>query len=177
MAAPDGRAGGLDTEWGDDAGGRFAIESFVTGAAVRLVEGARPRPARLRAIGGFSMSGYGAAALALRHPDLYRQVLAFGGYYRVDDPDRVFGTDSAGHSPDQLVDAGTGMRFYLVEGIGERTPLLVGGIRGEADRFAAALAGHAVQVAVAHPPGGHNPDAWYPTLPDAVDFLDAGWAP
>jgi len=80
VAIPDGRAGNLDTEWGDDARGRFALETFVTRQTVALVEGALRRVPALRTIGGFSMGGYGAAALALRHPDEYRQVAAFGGY-------------------------------------------------------------------------------------------------
>src|SRR2546430_17579785 len=62
VAVPDGRAGGLDTEWGDDARGRFAIETFVTQRAVALVEGDQRRPAPLRAIAGFSLGGHGAAA-------------------------------------------------------------------------------------------------------------------
>src|SRR3954451_2783585 len=36
IAVPDGRSGHLDTEWGDDARGRFAIETFVTQGAVGL---------------------------------------------------------------------------------------------------------------------------------------------
>lgn len=175
LAVPDGRSGGLDTEWGDDAAGRFDIESFVSDTAINLVEGAMRRPAALRAIGGFSMGGYGAAALALRHPDAYRQVAAFGGYYHVDDPDLVFGEEPAEHAPDQLVDAASAQRYFLVEGTDENTPLLQGSIRGEADRFAAILHGHATAVSVIHPPGGHDTKTWYSTLPNMVDFLDAGW--
>jgi S-formylglutathione hydrolase FrmB len=175
VAVPDGRAGRLDTEWGDDARGRFAIETFVTQLAVGLVEGALRRPAPLRAIAGFSMGGYGAAALALRHPDEYRQVAAFGGYYRIDDPDGVFGRQPGGHAPDRLLSAAPGQRYFLVEGTDEHTTLRVGGIRGEADRFANALRSRGVTVSVSHPPGGHGDDAWYPQLGPMVDFLDTGW--
>jgi S-formylglutathione hydrolase FrmB len=176
LAVPDGRAGNLDTEWGDDARGRFAIETFVTQGAVALVEGDQRRPATLRAIGGFSMGGYGAAVLALRHPDEYRQVASFSGYYRVDDPDRVFGRQPGAHAPDRLLDAAAGQRYFLVEGTDEHTPLQVGGIRGEADRFAAALRARQIAVSVAHPRGGHADDCWYPQLGAMVDFLTAGWA-
>jgi S-formylglutathione hydrolase FrmB len=176
VAIPDGRAGNLDTEWGDDARGRFALETFVTRQAVALVEGALRRAPALRVIGGFSMGGYGAAALALRHPDEYRQVAAFGGYYRIDDPDRVFGNQPSAHAPDRLLDAATGQRYFLVEGRDEHTPLQVGSIRGEADRMAALLRSRAVAVAVTHPPGGHGNDAWYPQLGAMVDFLDAGFS-
>ena len=176
VAVPDGRAGTLDTEWGDDARGRFAIETFVTQRAVALVEGDQRRPAALRAIAGFSMGGYGAAVLALRHPDEYRQVASFSGYYRVDDPDRVFGRQPGAHAPDRLLDAAAGQRYFLVEGTDEHTRLQVGGIRGEADRFAAVLRARQVTVSVAHPPGGHADDCWYPQLGAMVDFLTAGWA-
>jgi S-formylglutathione hydrolase FrmB len=175
LAVPDGRAANTDTEWGDDAGGRFATETFVTDRAIGLVEGDQRRPVQLRAIGGISMGGYGAATLALRHPDEYRQIAAFGGYYRVDDPDSVFGADADSHAPDQLVSAGTGQRYFLVEGQDEDTPLMQGTIHGEADRFAARLRATKITVSVAHPPGGHSPDAWYSQLGPMVDFLDAGW--
>jgi S-formylglutathione hydrolase FrmB len=177
LAIPDGRAGDTDTEWGDDAGGRFAVETFVTDRAIGLVEGDQHRPAQLRAIGGISMGGYGAAALALRHPDEYRQVAAFGGYYRVDDPDSVFGDDTDSHAPDRLVSAGAGQRYFLVEGQDEETPLMQGTIHGEADRFAAELRATKITAAVVHPPGGHSPDSWYSQLRPMVDFLDAGWQP
>src|SRR3989440_566641 len=93
LAVPDGRAGRLDTEWGDDARGRFAVETFVTRQAVALVEGGLRRAPTRRVIAGFSMGGYGAAALALRHPDEYGQVAAFGGDFRIHDPDHGFGPD------------------------------------------------------------------------------------
>jgi predicted esterase len=177
VAAPDGRAGDWDTEWGDDSAGRFAVESFVTGPAIEGTEGNLRRSTSRRAIAGYSMGGFGAAALALRHPDLYSEVASFGGYFRVDDPDAVFGGGAAGHSPDRLVsDATAGrLRFFLVEGANEDTPLSNGSIRGEADRFAAVLRQHAVTVSVVHPPGGHGATGWDPALPDCVLFLDVGW--
>jgi predicted esterase len=177
LAVPDGRAGDWDTEWGDDRRGRFALESFLTGPVIQSTEGSLRRGAGRRAIGGFSMGGYGAAVLALRHPDLYSQVASFGGYFRVDDPDAVFTPDSEAHAPDRLVSDDTAghLRFFLVEGATEATPLQVGSIRGEADRFASILTQHSVSVSVVHPPGGHDPGGWYPAVPAAVTFLSAGW--
>ncbi|HKS99418.1 MAG TPA: alpha/beta hydrolase-fold protein [Rugosimonospora sp.] len=175
IAMPDGRSDDVDTEWGDDTSGRFDIETFVTTVAVRLVEGHHKRPATLRAIGGFSMGGYGAAVLALRHPREYRQVAAFGGYYHVDDPDGVFGSDPSPHAPDQLVDKADGQRYFLVEGTDENTQLQEGSILGEADRFAALLRAAGVTVSVRHPPGGHSPAAWYLELGAMADFLAVGW--
>jgi S-formylglutathione hydrolase FrmB len=176
IAVPDGRVAGTDTEWGDAANGAFAVEQFVTTTAVALVEGTdHRRPATLRAIGGFSMGGYGAAVLALRHPAQYRQVAAFAGYFHPDDPDHVFG-DGAQHAPDSLLASGAGQRYFLVEGADENTGLMVGSIRGEADRFAGLLRTAGITVTVAHPPGGHSEDAWYPQLTAMAAFLDAGWA-
>jgi S-formylglutathione hydrolase FrmB len=177
LAGPDGTACTLDTEWGDDAGGRFALETFVTGQVIAATEGDLRRPRSLRSIGGFSMGGYGASALALRHPDLYSEVISFGGYFRLDDPDDVFAGDDIHHAPDRMVGPGVAgqLRFYLVEGAQEETPLQTGSIRGEADRFAAILRRDGVQMTDVHPPGGHGPDGWYPALPGGVDFLTAGW--
>src|SRR2546423_1395973 len=106
-----------------------------------LVEADQRRPAPLRAIAGFSMGGYGAAAIALRHPDEYRQVASFSGYYRTDDPDGIFGRQPGAHAPDRLLDAAGGQRYFLVEGPDEPTPPRVAGIPGQADPFAPALRG------------------------------------
>lgn len=179
IAAPHGQAtGGATTEWADAADGGFALESFVTGAAVAAVEGGHRRPRALRAVGGFSMGGYGAAAIALRHPDLYGQAASWGGYFRVDDPDGVFGRRTDAHAPDRLLDSERvrGLRFSLVEGRDDHTPLQEGSIHGEADRFARLLAARGMTVATAHPLGGHDFGTWKRTFPDTVDFLVAGWS-
>ncbi|RCV51096.1 alpha/beta hydrolase [Marinitenerispora sediminis] len=178
VAAPYGQeVGGSDTEWGDAADGDFRIETFVTEKAVRAVEGDHPRPRHLRAIGGFSMGGYGAAALSLRHPDLYRQAISWAGYFRVDDPSGTFGDTPDPHAPDRLLDdpAVRDIRFLLVEGTEDFTPLQEGSIHGEARRFAALLTERGMAVQTRFPPGGHTYDVWTPTFPEAVDFLVTGW--
>lgn len=178
IAAPYGQElEGSDTEWGDAAHGRFALESFVTGPVVEAVEGEHPRPRALRAVGGFSMGGYGAAALALRHPGLYSQVVSWAGYFRVDDPHGTFGDDPASHSPDLLLDSEEvrDIRFMLVEGTDDHTPLQKGSIHGEAERFADLLAEHDMTVATLHPRGAHDFATWKRSFPDAVDFLASGW--
>lgn len=178
IAAPYGQeALGRDTEWGDSADGSFKIETFVAEKAIEAVEGAHRRPRALRAIGGFSMGGYGAAALALRHPGTYAQVVSWAGYFKVDDPSGTFGGDPGPHAPDQLLDGpgALGVRFMLIEGTEDRTPLQEGVIGGEAERFAALLADHGIEHVTLFPPGGHTMDAWRPTFPDAVDFLTDGW--
>lgn len=183
IAAPDGQAfDGSDTEWGDAHDGRFLIETFVTTKLIEKVEGGRRRPPALRAIGGVSMGGYGAAALALRHPDLYPQAVSFAGYFKVDDPSGVFGDNPEAHAPDRLIDRPgvRHVRFFLVEGTDDHTPLRSTNppdeIHGEADRFARLLRERGMTVGVRHPPGGHVFSAWRPAIPDAVDFLVEGWA-
>ncbi|PDP87920.1 esterase [Glycomyces fuscus] len=178
IAVPYGQeSGGTTTEWGDAADGRFALESFVTGAAVEAVEGGHTRPRELRAVGGFSMGGYGAAALALRNPVLYTQVVSWAGYFRVDDPHGVFGGDTEPHSPDRLLGSGgTGdLRFMLVEGTEDHTPLQEGSIHGEAERFAGLLTERGMTVATLHPHGGHDFTTWKRSFADTVDFLVSGW--
>jgi pimeloyl-ACP methyl ester carboxylesterase len=177
LAVPDGQVGdGSDTEWSDAADGRFGLETFLLAAAIPLVERGGRRPGSLRAVAGMSMGGYAAAALALRHPQVFGQAVSFGGYFRIDDPDGVF-ADPAAHDPSRLIDrpGAAGVRFFLVEGRGEQTPLMHGSISGETERFAALLRQHRMSVATAHPPGGHDTATWYTALPAAVDFLDTGW--
>lgn len=184
IAAPDGQSSdGRDTEFGDSADGKLHIESFITGTTIEKVEGKNRRPARLRAIGGVSMGGYGAAAIALRHPDLYTQVASFAGYFKVDDPSHTFGRNkkkvAEQHAPDHLIDRRgvRGIRFLLVEGKNDHTPLHPGSIHGEADRFAKLLRARKMTVQVIHPPGPHSfHKCWIKAIPDFADFLTAGWS-
>ncbi|RNL84037.1 alpha/beta hydrolase [Halostreptopolyspora alba] len=180
VAAPYGQeTGRRDTEWGDAVHGEFNIETFVTQTAIDVVEGDQRRPRELRAIGGFSMGGYGSAALSLRNPGIYSQVVSWGGYFKVDDPSDTFGPDpDDAHAPDQLLDnpGVADIRFNLIEGTDDRTPLQTGSIHGEAERFAELLREHDMTVKTRFPEGGHDFDTWNPTIPKAVDFLVEGWA-
>ncbi|MFD0772931.1 alpha/beta hydrolase [Streptomonospora algeriensis] len=178
VAAPFGQeVGGSDTEWGDAADGDFAIETFVTEKAVDAVEGEHPRPRELRAIGGFSMGGYGSAALSLRHPDTYSQAVSWAGYFKVDDPSDTFGDAPGSHAPDQLLGDKSvrDIRFMLIEGKDDHTPLQTGSIHGEAERFANLLRERDMTVETMHPEGDHSWDTWVPTFPEAVEFLVKGW--
>jgi S-formylglutathione hydrolase FrmB len=123
------------------------------------------------------MGGYGAAALALRNPALYTQVVSWAGYFRVDDPHGVFDGDTEPHSPDRLLgseDTGD-LRFMLVEGTEDHTPLQEGSIHGEAGRFADLLTEHGMTVTTLHPHGGHDFTTWKRSFADTVDFLVSGW--
>lgn len=178
VAVPDGRTiSAQQPDWGNAVNRTFGLEHFVTTTVIRLVEGDQRRSARLRAIAGFGMGGFGASSIALRHPSLYTQVASFGGWYRVDDPDGVFGGDNSAHAPDQLIasaKAGS-LRFFLVEGKDEATPLQYGTAHGEADRFGALVLQHGLTVVVRHPSGAHNRTTFIPQLPGMVRFLDHNW--
>lgn len=176
VAAPDGNATGIDDpEWADSRDGALRLERFVTEVLPRAVEGTHPRPRALRALAGFSMGGYGAMNLALRHPSLYGQVASFAGYFQVDDPSGVFGGDAAtrtANSPDHRVAAAQGMRVLLSEGDHDDEPL----VAGEAERFADLLRQSGVHPLVRTPDAGHNLAYVRRELPSLVAFLTAGWS-
>ena len=168
VAAPDGNAAhGQDTEWGDDAHGAFSVETFVTGPLIRAVEGTARRDRQHRAIFGFSMGGYGAVTLALRHPQVYGAAASISGYFKIDDPDGVFGADDAGHDPTKLVARARSIRLMLAQGAQDDEPV----VRGELARFAALLraAGTPAQILVV--PGGHDTALLRALLPQVTLFL------
>lgn len=175
LACPDGNpASTKDSEWADNVDGQTTLETFVTVQARRAVEGDHPRPRSMRAIAGYSMGGFGAASLALRHPSLYGQVGAFAGYFRLDDPDEVFGTDPtvwAAHDPDHLVAAARGQRWYLVEARGDDSALSA----HDAERFAPLLRQAGAVVQLVRVDGPHC-CAWvYAQIGPLADFLSVGW--
>ncbi|MFV2195729.1 alpha/beta hydrolase-fold protein [Nocardiopsis sp. LOL_012] len=173
IAAPDVRAApGAATGRDDAADGSFALESFVTGAAVRAVEGEHVRPRKLRALGGFATGGYGAAAVALRNPGLYTQVASWSGRYRGDGPEG-FGDSEL----DRLLDSRSvgDLRFVLVEDARERTPPQEEGDGGGAAHFAGLLDGRGMTVATLRPRGEPGFPAWKRAFPGAAEFLVSGW--
>lgn len=181
VAAPNGQSrDGRDTEWGDSADGTLHIETFVTHTVIHRVEGRYRRPRALRAIGGVSMGGFGAAAIALRHPGLYTQAACFAGYYHTDDTSNTWHHHTRPHDPYLLIrrPGVRDIRFFLVEGRGDHTPLHPGTIHGQADWFAGLLRGRRMTVEVRHPPGGHGfSESWDHEIGAMVHFLDRGWLP
>lgn len=181
LVAPDGNAADRsDTEWSDAADGRFHVESFVTGRLISAVEGRSRRPARLRAIAGFSMGGYGAADLALRHPDLYRQFVSIGGYYTIDDPSGTFGyfptaartINRRAHEPLLLTAAAAGMRVMLTDGTRDRQKLYARQVARFAPRLRAS--GATVETLTVTLP--HTYAMVQAVIPALVRFLEVGWA-
>jgi S-formylglutathione hydrolase FrmB len=177
VAVPDGASAiHPDTEWADSVDGKVRLERFVTTAAIRAVEGSHRRDRRLRAIAGFSMGGYGAMNLGLRHPGLYGQVVSIAGYFHPDDPDRMGGGRAAwaaANSPDRLLARAWRTRLLLVDAERERDPL----IQGEAGRFAGLARRAGLHPTVVVAPGGHSWLMVKSQVPGIARFLTAGWPP
>jgi S-formylglutathione hydrolase FrmB len=178
VAAPTG--GGTahnDTEWADAADGKDMVETYLVKNVIPAVEGKTPRPASMRAVVGFSMGGYAAANLTLRHPDLFSQFASLAGYFHVDDPDGMFGSDSkleAANTPDDLVQKAAGKRVMLLEDQDETDSL----IQGQASEFAQRLHDCDCNVDLAWhiEPGGHSYDFVTGSFPKVITFLDQGFA-
>lgn len=79
---PDGGLGSMYTDWAQPGrSGQVLWESYFVHQLMPWVDrGFRTVPARSgRAILGVSMGGYGAAAIAARHPDLFAAMASFSG--------------------------------------------------------------------------------------------------
>jgi len=177
LACPDGNpASAADPEWADAADGGSKLESFVTTTAIAAVEGPYLRGSGSRAIAGFSMGGFAAASIALRHPDRYGQVVSLAGYFHLDDPDHVFGEDTsiqAAHDPTALLAVATRLRWYLGEAADDADPLTA----RDSERYSALLQRRSASVTLAVTPGGHSGTWVNQQVPAVARFLTAGWAP
>lgn len=169
---PDGSVpGNPDSEWADNPAGTFDLETFITTTLIHAVEGPDPRPAALRAIGGFSMGGFAAAAIAMRHRGTYRTVLSIAGYFHLDDPDHSLGmtvTAQSHHDPDVLLAAGraAGMHVFLADGDNDTQPV----VHGESQRYYADLHRHHVDAALTVVSGTHSLATFARSLPAALRF-------
>lgn len=178
VAIPDGNGRAhRDTEWADSVDGRTLVETSLLKRILPAVEGAKPLPAGMRAIGGFSMGGYGAANLGLRHPGVFGQIVAISGYYHTDDRSKMFGgrpSVIAADTPNAMTRAAAGKRIQLFESPSESDPL----IKHQASAFARRLrACHCVNALdVRMVPGNHDVDFVAAVTPTIAAFLDAGWS-
>jgi S-formylglutathione hydrolase FrmB len=177
VAAPSGGGNAHnDTEWADAQDGADLIETYLFKQVIPAVEGAVPRPASQRAIVGFSMGGYGAANLALRHPDQFSQFATLAGYFHVDDPSGMFGGDSAleaANTPDTMVKQAANKRVLLLEDQDESDPLISGQASEFADRLKACGCGVDLNWKIM--PGGHDFDFLTSAFPTVIKFLDKGF--
>lgn len=163
-----------DTEWADSDDGRDRVETFLTQVVIPAVEGRHRRSPNRRAIAGFSMGGYGAMNLALRHRDLFDQVVSIAGYFHADDPSGMFAGNPAliaANSPDKLVDQARGLRILLIDGRQDRLPV----VAGESQRFAALLHADGIPVVLKLPDGRHNWNLVSSQFGAIERFLERGW--
>ena len=144
-----------DTEWADSVDGRDRVETYLLDNVIPAVEGTHRRNAAHRVLAGFSMGGFGAANLALRHSDLFAGAASFAGYFHIDDPDDVFGNDPSverANDPGVLVRANRNVHFFLADGDSDDEPV----VKGELDRFARLAGPMARPVDIVHAPGHHD---------------------
>jgi enterochelin esterase-like enzyme len=87
MIFPDGNGrGGETSEWGNSFDRKQLMENFVALDLVRFIDQKYrtiPSPG-YRAIGGFSMGGFGAMNIAVHHPGVFGSVISLAGYYTAD---------------------------------------------------------------------------------------------
>lgn len=158
LAVPDGarwRAG--DHEWADAADGADQIETWLTSAVVPAVEGGDPRSPARRTLAGFSMGAYGALNVGLHHQGEFRSLIGVSGYYRVDDPEGVFGGDPALMAHNTPLDARVDrdldppLRVALAQGDDEEDL-----IDGQGEQMAARLRRQGIPVVAREESGEHD---------------------
>jgi S-formylglutathione hydrolase FrmB len=175
VADDDDEAKRGDTEWADATDGGDPEESFLLHILIPAIEGHNPRSRADRAIVGFSMGGYGAMNIALRHPGEFGQVASLAGYFHVDDPDHVFGGRPdviAANSPDRQVAHARGLHILLDDGGADRLPV----VEGESQRFARLLAGAGIPATLVLQPSAEHDYAFVRSqFPVLETFLDYGW--
>ncbi len=87
MVFPDGNGrSGETSEWGNSFDQQQLMENFVALDLVHYIDQKyRTIPtAGDRAIGGFSMGGFGAMNIAVHHPAIFGSVISLAGYYTAD---------------------------------------------------------------------------------------------
>ncbi|HKB32074.1 MAG TPA: alpha/beta hydrolase-fold protein [Streptosporangiaceae bacterium] len=175
VACPDGNGEHRwDTEWADSADGSDMVESRLLDAVIPVVEGRHRRGAPRRAIAGFSMGGYGAMNIALRHPKLFGQIVSIAGYFHVDDPASMFAGSQAliaANSPELHLDMARGKRIMLAEDRSDDLAV----IRGQAASFEAMLDRARIPATLRITAGRHDWVYATAALADAVDFVADGW--
>jgi S-formylglutathione hydrolase FrmB len=175
VACPDGNGEyRTDTEWADSADGSDLVESRLLNAVIPAVEGTHLRGAARRAIAGFSMGGYGAMNIALRHSNMFGQIVSIAGYFHVDDPAGMFEGRRAvlaANSPDLHIDAARGKRILLEEDNSDD----LAAIRGQAASFEVVLRRADIPSTLLITAGGHDWKYAIGALANALDFLADGW--
>ncbi|WP_309692395.1 alpha/beta hydrolase-fold protein [Armatimonas sp.] len=186
IVLPDGRGpfykGG--SEWADAKGGKCNMETAVVRDLSQFLESryhAVSNPA-LWAIGGLSEGGYGAANLAVRHPERFQSALIFSGDLRVKDDwgdaTDIFGSDPAVRSANSpieqlhhiLAEDRKKLHFYLAVGADDDEDLI-----SDATGFSAIARSVGSTVKLDRDPGAHKWDFWNKHFQSALPLLGQWW--
>jgi S-formylglutathione hydrolase FrmB len=163
---------------------RLAFETYLTRDIIGFIDSTFPTVASRsgRALAGLSMGGYGAAKLALKHPDLYCAAVSFSGALlaasKPIDTDKaewkrfltgLFGDEPVG-GPDDVIALAKGLNtltrpalridcgtedFLYHDNVSAHESLLALGFEHEYNER----------------PGNHNWDYWDKAIVDALPFL------
>lgn len=176
VAAPDGNGvKHADSEWADSADGSDRVETFVTRVVIPAVEGSNRRDAAHRAVAGFSMGGYGAMNLAMRHRSLFGQAVSIAGYFHVDDPSGVFAGKSSlirANTPSLNVARARGLHVMLVDGRQDHQAV----VAGQSQSFAGQLRAAGIHATLSLPNGGHTWRFVASQFTQIEQFLDSRWS-
>jgi len=165
------------SEWANSFDGRQHMEDALVRDLVRVID-SRYRTlasAANRVIAGLSMGGYGAANIALHHPDIFHYSLCFSGYYQAEGP--VFGAGSGNaayrqfNSPALFLHTVAGRKaaaqMTFVIGIGTNDSSYT--LDGRA--FYQELVGMKARVSLLTGVGGHSWRLWARQLAQALPLI------
>lgn len=178
VVLPDGNGGLLgDTEWANNADGSVRVEDYVVQEIVPWIDQnyRTLADANHRAIGGLSTGGFGAANIALHHPDLFHYVLSLSGNFMAAPTwtgKDVWGGNAdlkAYNSPLLYAPKAPTIRrlhFFLTVGSSETD-----GTVEQTQQFAAVLDRLRVPHTLRLFPGKHTWTFWKTHIVDALDYL------
>jgi enterochelin esterase-like enzyme len=181
LVAPDGN--GLVhkvSAWANSFDGRQRMEDAIATDLVRYVDMHYRTLADAgdRFIGGLSEGGYGAANIALHHPDVFGAAVCLSGFFRADG-NIVFGDGPASvpyritNSPADYLRTAAGqsaahrLRFFL--GVGTSDGIYYTGTAA----FARQLTSLGVDAHYMELPGGHSWMLWEQQLAEALRQLES----
>ncbi len=123
------------------------------------------------------MGGYGAAIIALHHPNLYGQVITLAGYFVIDDLTNAFGyppthaAKTAYQTPSTFLKVADQIRWFLGESSQDNTEL----IHGQAAAWGKKLKSVKASYAESIESGGHSYVFVGNEIPRVTAWLK--WAP
>ena len=178
LQEPDGDSLCVDTALEGNAE-TYVVKDVVAAADAQL----RTMPgAAHRAIGGFSMGGFCALNLGLKHPDVFSVILAFSAL-TVCEPDAIEGGNEALFgTPDwqQQAAANSPADYWplarpdhlAADVAGRRRGRVRGGSR-PCEEFADELSAAGFTVEYHERPGGHDFGTWTPALQESLPWAAA----